>query len=239
MANTTPAALITSIANTARMQVGVASADRALILGWLQEAVDIIAFDVEAIHDATPTIVSLVAGQSEYNLTASPFAISGFIAIDEMRLSDSASTNIPLMQVPMVDLDYARAGAQANATPYVYSVDYPMIVFHPTPAAGTTVEVRTVVDGPTLADDTAPITFIPSALQYGCLKEWALYRALEYKKQPEAVNHQNNFLNSTVNGIRAARRWVERSGGRQPMSGLGIRARRSSPSQDFGPVFPA
>lgn len=234
MANTTPAAIITTVAQAARMQEAAASADRARILGWLQEAVDIIAMDVGAIHDATPTVVTLTSGTSQYDLTAAPFAISGFITIDEMRLTDASGANMPITQIPMASIDYVRSGAQAAATPLVYAVDYPMIVFYPTPGAGATVEVKGTVNGPTLADDSTAITFIPSALQYGCLQEWALYRAHQYKQDGLALDHLNHFNNSGVNGIRAARRWISQVGGRQPVARTGMQRIRTSPSQDMG-----
>jgi hypothetical protein len=234
MANLTPANIIDSVAVTARMNATAASSDRALILGWVQEAVSIVAAEAEAVHDPTPTVVTLTSGTSQYDLGAAPFAISSFLSIDEVRLTDSAGTNFPLTQVPMATIDELRVGSQANSTPWVYAVDYPMFVLHPTPSGTTTLEVKGTLDGPTLADGSTAITFIPPHLQYGCLKEWALYRALEYKKQPEAINHQNNFLNSRVNGLPAAKRWIARVGGRQPMGGQGRYPIQTSPSQDMG-----
>lgn len=234
MANLTPANIIDSVAVTARMNATAASSDRALILGWIQESVSIVAAEAEAVHDPTPPVVSLTGGTAEYDLGSILSLPSIMIAIDEIRLSDSAGTHLPITQVPMATIDDLRAGSQANSTPWVYAVDYPMLVLYPTPGDDTAIEVKLLYDGPTLADGSAAITFIPPHLQYGCLKEWALYRALEYKKQPEAINHQNNFLNSRVNGLPAAKRWIARVGGRQPMSSQGRYPIQTSPSQDMG-----
>jgi hypothetical protein len=214
------------------MDATASSADRALILGFLQEAVDQIAVDAEINTDATQS-VSLTSGTSLYTLGSSPFNISDLISIQEIQVSDGSSTSIPLQQITMSELRGLQQGAgQANATPSCYAVDYPSIIFYPTPGAGTTLNVSYVADSVTLADSGTALTFIPKAFQYGCVAEFATALAKQYKQDKTWSVHMERYQQDRVRGLPALRRWKSRVGGRERPQSLGFNSYVTSPSQD-------
>ncbi len=133
----------------------------------------------------------------------------------------------------MSALDDMRQGSQAAATPYVYAYDHPMIVIYPTPGAGSTLEVKVAQEGPTLADSASAITFWPAGLLYGVLTNYALARAMQYRRQPSWTDYEEAFLKDTNKGLPALKRWVARTGGRQPVQSRDRGTIITSPSQDM------
>jgi hypothetical protein len=228
------AQLIDRTCRATGMDITASSTDRALILTFVQEAVDRVAFDGEVVNDPTQS-VSLTSGTAKYDLTSSPFNISGLISINEITMTDSSVTAVPLEQKTMADVLYLQQGAQANASPYCYAVDYPTIVVYPTPGSGTTLNVSFTADGPTISDNSTQLTFIPKALQWGCISELSCALALRHKKNPAWQTHMDAYLNDRHSGLPALRRWRQRVGGVQRPSPSGTSGFvPTSPSQDLG-----
>lgn len=228
----TGATLIDRVANTARMNATAASADRTLILGFVQEAVDQVALDAEINTDPTQS-VTLTSGTSSYTLGSSPFNISDLIAIQEIQVTDAAVTGVPMDRVTMDDIRAMQQGAgQANTTPYCYAVDYPAIVFYPTPGSATVLNVSYVADSATIADSATALTMMPKALQWGTIGEFAIALAKQYKQDPSWTQHMDRYMSDRVRGLPALRRWKARVGGRSRPMVSGGEFRVSSPSQD-------
>lgn len=227
----TGATLITRVCNTARMNSTAASADRVLVLGFVQEAVDQIAVDAEINTDPTQS-VALTSGTSSYTLGSAPFNITDLIAIQEIQVSDGSVTSVPMTQVTMDEIRSLQQGAgQANTTPYYYAVDYPAIVFYPTPGASTTLNVSYVAGSVTVADNTTALTFIPSAFQWGCVAEFAIALAKQFKQDKSWADHMALYQTDRTRGLPALRRWKARVGGRVRPQEAGM-VQVSHPSQD-------
>lgn len=224
----TTANLITHVCNVTGMNSTASSADRALILTWLQQSVYRIAVDAEVVHD-TPSTIALTQGTAEYTL-------SGYLAIDDMTIIDTVNniTGAPVEQITMAEMDVLRQGSQAQGTPYVYAVDYPNIVFYPTPGAGCSYTIKTVIDGPTLADSATNLTFIPEAFQWGVMVTFAIAKAFQYKKQDEWQVYMTEHESDRVSGLPALRRWKSRNAGRQRPGETIRQSFVTSPSQDTG-----
>lgn len=207
------AQIITRVANTARMNAATGSADRVLVLGFVQEAVDQVSLDAEINTDPSQA-VSLAAGTHTYNLTTSPFAVTDLISIQQIELTDGANTAVLLDRVTMGQVrDQQQGAGQANTTPYCYAVEYPTIVFYPTPGSGTTLNIDYVADGPTVADTSSALTLMPKAVQWGTLAEFAIALAKQYKQDPTWTQHMDRYQNDPVRGLPALRRWKSRVGG--------------------------
>jgi hypothetical protein len=196
------------------------NAERVMVEGFVQEAVDRLAFDAEINHDPTVS-VALTAGTSIYNLTSTPFAITDLIAIDNVVVSNSAVTSYPLERVTWEELLYRQQGAgQANGTPQVYAVNYPSIGFHPTPDTNCTLNIPYVADGATIVDNSTALTLVPKALQWGCLFTLAMHYALSFKGDVDGAERWlTRYLTDRHVGLPAARRWSSRVGGMPPSVG--------------------
>lgn len=204
----TGAQLIDAVAGLARVS-STSSTERALVLSFVQQAADRTALDAE-VNNPAEISAALTAGTDTYTLGSSPFTFSsGLIAVNRIRLTDAAQTKVPLTQKTMQAVNELRQGAVANATPAYYAVEYPTIVFYPPPAAGTTVYVDYVADGPTIADSATEITAIPKGLQWKCWFNFAMYMTFEYKQDATA----NDWLAKYNDGLRELRRWANRVGG--------------------------
>jgi hypothetical protein len=233
----TPALIITAVANFAKMNDTVASADRALILGWLNEAIDRVSAEAEINNDASQT-VALVANQDTYSIGTAPFTVTDLLGINDIRITDGAITQVPITQVTMSEINDMRQGSgNAPGSPYVYAVDYPQFVLYPKPSANTTLDFSYAASVPSVADNSTAITFIPAAFQWGCLFELAVWRALQYKQQPVAGEHYNAYVGDRTAGLPALRRWKGRIGGRTRADERSSQYRVTSPSQDTGWAF--
>ncbi len=227
--------LITRVCGETGHDVTAASADRALILSYINQALSNAALEAEIYTPPTPATVTLAQGTASYDLTSSPFAITGLIAIDEILLTDGSVTSIPLEQVTASELLSRQQGAgQAQGTPYCYSVEYPGIDFYPTPAASTTLSVFYTAEPTVIADSAVAVTVIPAAFLWGVLCEFAIAMGLRNKKQPEWTIHMQAYMSDKVAGLPALRRWKRRVAGKQRPSSGPTRARVTSPSQDTG-----
>lgn len=217
------------------MNITASSTDRALILTFVQEAVDRIALEAEVVHDPTAS-VALTQGTALYELGTSPFNISGIIAINEITVTDASLTNTPVTQVTMQEMLEMRQGAgQAQGSPYYYAVDYPDILFYPTPGASTTLNVTHIKDGPTIADSSTAISFLPKAFHFGAICFLATANAFRHKKMySDASEYENRYFNDKAAGLPAIRRWRSRVGGRQRPQSRQVGVVVSSPSQDLG-----
>ena len=210
------------------------SADRALILGWLNEAIDRVALEAEISNDASQT-VALVAGQDTYVIGTAPFTVTDLLGINDVRITSSSLTSVPVEQVTLSEINDMRQGAgNASASPYVYCVDFPQFIVYPTPESGCTLDFSYAATVPSVADNSTAITFIPSAFQWGTLFELAVWRALQYKQQPTATEHYNSYVADRTAGLPALRRWKSRVGGRTRSLQRRSTHSVSSPSQDTG-----
>ncbi len=196
--------------------VRVSTADRLRILGYVQEAADDLCLDAE-IRVPAQASVALTAGDHTYTLGSSPFNLENLLELSAIHVTDSAVTGQEVAQVSMGELMRQRNGAQANATPTVYAVNYPQILFHPAPASGTTLTVDYVQSAPVLADNADEITFVPPPFHYNCLANKAIYHALAYKGQRNAAE----FLAMYDQSIRRLKKFKARSGGIQRASSGG------------------
>lgn len=228
-----PAAIIDRVCAMAKLNSTAGSTDRALVLSFLNEAMARIcsAVDIRVLADTT---VSLTQGQAVYTLNSSPFPTDMIMLLDVV-LTDNSVTNQPIRQVSMTRMRELRSGSTTNESPYVYAVDYPQFVLFPNPDTNASLSVSYSKDPAALADNSTTISLFPEAFQWGCLYEFALAKAFEFKKQPESGEHMNAFLLDRVAGLPALKRWKALSGGRNlPVDESGKWKYRTSTSQDFG-----
>ncbi len=212
--------------------IRTSTTERPLVLSFLQEAAARVCAEA-AMRVPADTTVTLTQGTPTYTLNASPFP-TDMVGILSLKLTDTALTSVPLDPITMHEMDGLRIGSGSQASPYVYAVDWPNLVLYPTPGASSTLAMSYVQDAPTLSDNTANITFLPEFLQWGCLYNFALSGVLSYKKQPEAADYMNRFLQDRNAGLPALRRWKASAGGRLLPSPMRITHPRATTSQDLG-----
>lgn len=228
-----PAAIIDRVCAIAKLNSAAASADRVLVLSFLNEAMARVctAADIRVLADST---VSLTQGQAVYSLNSSPFPTDMIMLLDVV-LTDNSVTSQPLRQTTFGNMRELRSGSVTNESPYTYAVDYPQFVLFPTPDSNASLSISYSKDPASLSDNSTAITLFPEAFQWGCLYEFALAKAFEYKKQPEAAEHMNAFFLDRSAGLPALKRWKALSGGRNlPTDDSGLGRPRTSTSQDFG-----
>lgn len=206
--------------------------ERALVLSMLNEAAakTCTAVDIRIPANAT---VTLTEGQAVYTLNAAPFP-TDMLGILEMTLTDGSVTGKPLDFITMPMMDSYREGSSANESPYCYAVDWPQFVLFPSPGAGASLSLRYSQAAPTISDNSTALTFLPEAFLWGCLYQYTLAKAFEYKKDPSAHAEAMGLYLNDDSGIRGLRRWKALGGGRQgPMHAIGGR-KITNPSQDQG-----
>lgn len=228
-----PAQIIDRVCAIAKLNSAAASADRVLVLSFLNEAMARVctAADIRVLADST---VSLAAGQAVYSLNTAPFPTDMIMLLDVV-LTDNSVTSQPLRQTTFSFMRELRAGDSTNESPYVYAVDYPQFVLFPTPDSNASLAISYSKDPASLSDNSSAITLFPEAFQWGCLYEFAVSKAFEYKKQPEAGDHMSAFMMDRSFGLPGLKRWKALSGGRNlPTDDSGLGRPRTSMSQDFG-----
>lgn len=219
----------------AKLNATAASTDRVLALSWLQEGADRSCGDA-GLPVTSEATVTLTAGDPTYTLDASPFP-TDMIALLDVAVTDSALSTAPVDYITPHEMQSRRVGgsATANGTPREYSGDWPNIVVWPPPGAGTTLTITYLASAPTLVDNTTAITVVPPQFQWGCWYEFAMYRAMLFKKQrDEAQAHLKAYASDRDAGLPALRRWAGSAMARQGP----VRPRIASPvfstSQDLG-----
>jgi len=212
-----------------RISVHAPSEERRLALSFLQEAADKVCMDAQ-IDVPAEASVTLTADQAAYTLNTSPFP-TDMLQILTMTITDNAQTRAPVTQVSWADMNDLRTGSSASATPINYAVNGQVLVFHPAPDSAATINLTYSSDAPTLVDDYEPISFLRKAHQWETLYEWAMYRAMKYKKQSkDAPDHYGAYQQ----GLKSLRRWQAQQGGTN-LPGQSPRSIVfSDPSQDTG-----
>lgn len=217
------------------MNATAGSADRALILVWLQAAADrsCAAAQVPVTSEAS---VSLTAGDPTYALDASPFP-TDMVGLLDVSVTDSAVASAPVTYVTPHEMQGMRVGGTsiANGTPQYYSGDWPNIVVWPPPGASTTLAITYLANAPTLTDATTAITAVPAHCVEGCWYELAMYRAMLYKKDVDAAReHLRAYETSRDAGLPALKRWAGSAMARQGAGRPRLHSAVYSPSQDTG-----
>ena len=220
--------------NTTQMQirqieVSAPSDDRVRVRSYLQEAADLVCEQV-GLDVSAEASVSLTASQAEYTMDASPFP-TDMVRVISMRMTDASSTNLPLRQVSLEEIDSMRVGSQADSAPLYYAAEYPTLVLYPAPDASTTLGVRYISEAPNIVDSQASISFIPRAYQWSVLQEYAMYRAMQYKKNEELAQQH---LEAYAFGLRQLKKWKSKAAGRNLSRQARVSKLRTSPSQDWG-----
>lgn len=200
--------IIDRVAKFARMDSSVSGTDRALILGWLQEAAERVCVDA-SIRTPAEASATLTAGTAAYSLNSSPFP-TDMANIHSLRVSSAASAK-PLLERKTWDeiTELAAANGGSSSDPLYFGVAYPRIVFVPTPSTAVVVTVNYAQTAPTMADSGTAITFIPDAYLWMTLFPLCMYNAETHKKQPDA----DTWLAKYQEGIVALKLWGDEVGG--------------------------
>lgn len=206
--------------------------ERPLVLSFLQEAAARVCAEAD-MRVPTDTTVTLTSNTAVYTLGVAPFP-TDLVSLISVKLTDAALTSAPVDQIAMRDMDDLRVGTQAVGSPCYYAVDYPNLVLYPTPGAGASLAISYVQGAPTLSDNATLQTWLPEHLQWGCLYNFAMSMVMTYKKQPEAADYMNKFLQDRNAGLPALRRWKATAGGRQLPAQNAYGRPRSTTSQDMG-----
>lgn len=229
----TVASVIDRICAEAKLNATASSTDRALVLSWLQEAADRSCGDagVPVTSEAT---VTLTSGDPTYTLDSSPFP-TDMVALLDVVVSDASQTLAPVNYITPHEMQSRRVGSSSTGTPMEYSGDWPNFVLYPSPGAATTLTITYLANAPTLADSATAISTIPPQFVWGCWYEFAMYRAMQYKKQAgDASTHFAAYSKDRDAGLPALRRWAGSAMARQGATRPRIVSPVYSTSQDLG-----
>lgn len=227
--------LIDAVCDAAKLNATASSTDRARVLRWLQEAADRACGDA-GVPVTSEASVSLTAGDATYALDASPFP-TDMVALLDVAVTDSALTLAPVNYITPHEMQRRRVGGDSasSGTPYEYSGDWPNFVLYPTPGSGASLKITYLANAPTLADTSTAISVVPPQFAWGCFYEFAMYRAMQYKKQADdAADHLKAYQKDRDAGLPALRRWAGSAMARQGATQPRLVSPLYSTSQDLG-----